>query len=576
MFISNLKTRTKLLLLIAIAIVMIIFVGTVGILQIQRGISDKDIINKSYVEPRGYIDDIKENYLKNNQYLLLEGLNDDSSFSRDMEETVLKAKADNQELLGKLKVVIKDEQGKIILGKLLKEREVYLSLQARALSLIKNAVATNDLSEFNSFYRYQLLPQFEKNFAILDQLDNHVLKLGIQKREDSIISASRSIYIMLVSVFLVAIVLLFIGLSVSNNISSVLKHVTSLTLAFAENDFSISVNEDAKKRKDEFGDLARGLDRMIGEAHKVISKIRQTAKDMAQSSQQLYLNSEKTAYVFNEIAQNTNDILQTTKETIRSVQEAEKISETVTLALQVVAKTTSSVADTATQTVNVTKKGRNSTDSSVISINEVGQGAEKITLAINTLKDSANRICESIELVTNITEQTHLLALNASIEAARAGEEGKGFAIVASEVRKLAEESSLATQEISKLIDFNMKSIQETAIIMDEQKRLVELGVENVHASSESFDNIANLVDKLTNQIQDISDSVNAMASDSQKSLAVIKGVEKGAYNNLDKVSNVHVAVEEQVAATEEIVVSSQLTAKTAQELNSLTENMKL
>ena len=575
MFLSNLKTRTKLLLLIAIAVAMVIFVGVIGGFQVQTSIREREAFTNEYVRPIEDINKIRENYLKSNQYLLLMGLNEDPAFIEALEKDLYQAKDDNEALFEKLKVSIKDENTKAILETFLEQREAYVVLYIEAIELVKEAEVTNDLTKFNDFNRRYLIPQFEKTFNTLKELSTNVIQLSQKKQEESSVATNKSIYIMFGAICILTVVFVIVGLAIANNVVNVLRHITDLTSAIAKSDISGRVDEDTKKRKDEFGDLARALDVTLQDAGMVIGKVRQTAKDLAQSSQQLYLNADKTANVFNDIASNTDDILKTTKKTIDSVHEAERISEAVAADLQLVAITANSVAETAIQTADTSKEGRSSVKSAVLSINELDRGADKITSAVNTLREDANRIGEIVKMITELSEQTNLLALNAAIEAARAGEEGKGFGVVASAVRKLAEEASQATQEIASLIETNIKNIQKAVILMDEQKELVKMGVDKVHVSGEAFGRIANLVESLTDQVQNISNSASHMAADSKKTLSVVEGVEKDAYNNLDKVAKVHAVIAEQVGATEEVAENSRLTAKTAQELKVLAENFK-
>lgn len=575
MFLSNLKTRTKVLLLIAIAVGMVFFVGIVGGFQIYTSIREREAFTRDYIYPIEYLNIIKENYLKSNQYLLLRGLDEDPDFLKNLKMNMHNAKLENENLFAKLKEEITDEQTIVLLDYFLEQRYIYVDLYKQGIDLVKEAVKKNDFTEFNQFNRFYLLPQYNKTFDALSQLNLHILQSAEKRQVESSLAANKAITQMLIAVFLITIVFAVFGFAIANNVANVLKSITSLTLALAKSDISGRVDEKLKRRKDEFGDLARALDETLVDAGRVVGKIRQTAKELAHSSQELYVNADKTASVFNEIAQNTDNILTNTKKTIESVHEAEKSSEAVAADLQLVALMANSVAETAVQTADTSKEGRNSVESAVVSINEVEKGSAKISSAVNTLKEDANLIGEIIKMITELGEQTNLLALNAAIEAARAGEDGKGFGVVASAVKKLAEETSQATKEISFLIETNIKNIQKTVVLMDEQKDLVKLGVDKVNASGEAFARIANLVESLTEQIQNISNSVTHMAADSKKTLNIVKGVEKDAYNNLEKLAKVHSVIEGQVEETEEVAQNSQSTARTAQDLKVLAETFK-
>lgn len=136
-----------------------------------------------------------------------------------------------------------------------------------------------------------------------------------------------------------------------------------------------------------------------------------------------------------------------------------------------------------------------------------------VTLAVDELGTKSNEIKKIVEIIRSIAKKTNLLALNAAIEAARAGEKGRGFTVVASEIRKLAEQSSNAAVEIENLIHRVHSDIEKAVIIIQEVNRNVELGETVIDEAGQTFYGISGNIDNVSNRIMDLSSSMEDVFS---------------------------------------------------------------
>ncbi|WMJ89230.1 methyl-accepting chemotaxis protein [Anaerocolumna sp. MB42-C2] len=136
--------------------------------------------------------------------------------------------------------------------------------------------------------------------------------------------------------------------------------------------------------------------------------------------------------------------------------------------------------------------------------------------AINNLEKKSKEIMNIVEMITKIAKQTNLLALNAAIEAARAGEHGRGFTVVASEVRKLAEQSSGAAKNIGELICSIQTEIDQTEGIIQAVNQDVELGESVINEAGRSFNGISNNIEEVSNQVMNLSASIEEVFSITQ------------------------------------------------------------
>ena len=221
----------------------------------------------------------------------------------------------------------------------------------------------------------------------------------------------------------------------------------------------------------------------------------------------------------------------------------------------------------AEQTANTTIQGQKGLAAAVESIDAIGSGAAQVGSAIQELDSSSKRISEIVDMIKTIAGQTNLLALNAAIEAARAGEHGRGFAVVADEVRKLAEQSEHAAKEITELIAENNGNIRQTVEVMDVQKSRVGEGVAQVREAGRQFAEIASLVEELSAQVRDISEEVSGTVAESRQSAAAVRRIKDLSLAVADEAGGVSAATEEQTASMEEIAAASQTLAQLAQEL---------
>lgn len=279
--------------------------------------------------------------------------------------------------------------------------------------------------------------------------------------------------------------------------------------------------------RDEVAQLAASLNDMITQFRVLIGGIQLSSQNVAAASQQ--------------ISASTEEISSGAEEQARSSQKMTDLLKELNDASLNAARSAEAAAELANNTVGTAINGGKDVS---VSIESMDRLKDKMGL----LEEDSIKIGEIIEVIDEIADQTNLLALNAAIEAARAGEQGRGFAVVADEVRKLAERSAEAAKQISKIIIGMQNNTKESVLSVVD-------GVEKSVRTGEAFDKIVEMVNESARKISEIAE---AGREQSLQTSDVLLSVESIAATS-----------EESAAAAEETAATSQSLAELADELNS-------
>ena len=237
---------------------------------------------------------------------------------------------------------------------------------------------------------------------------------------------------------------------------------------------------------------------------------------------------------------------------------------------------TEHAAEAARTMENQAAAGRSSVEKVVQCMHEIDGGSQELASSIGELQAGSDEIGKIVEIISGISEQTNLLALNAAIEAARAGEAGRGFSVVADEVRQLAEQSQQSAALITDLIGKNKQSMEKAAAASEKGSASVLSGISVVQEADQSFAALQKQVGELSQRIGTIAEALKAMTEENQAIASGIIQVEKVSQDSADETQTVSAAAQQQSAAMEEIAASSHNLAALAEDLKAQTVKFKL
>ncbi|WP_445613978.1 methyl-accepting chemotaxis protein [Geobacillus sp. YF-1] len=416
-----------------------------------------------------------------------------------------------------------------------------------------------------------LTTQFEQKIDQLAALHEREMK---QANRDASASAAAVLQLVLIVGVLTIAVGAAVSYYISRSLSRPLLALTDAAKRIAAGDLreaNISV-----RNRDEIGELAAAFEQMANNLRQVIQQVAQNAEQVAAASEQLAASAEQTSKATEQIAMTVQSVASGVDQQMQSVEETSSVINAMSEQIGQVSARAQSVVAIAADTSKRAADGGKTIDAGVAQMDTVNRTVEQLAGVVKGLGHRSEQIGSIIEAIRTIAAQTNLLALNAAIEAARAGEHGRGFAVVADEVRKLAEQSAASAQQIAELIAAIQEETAHAVASMESVVNEVASGTNVIRTSGETFAQIRAAVDEVAAQIRDVSTAVGEMAASSEQIVRSVRLVADVAESTSAGAQEVSAATEEQLASMEEISASSAALARMADDLQAIVRKFSL
>lgn len=390
------------------------------------------------------------------------------------------------------------------------------------------------------------------------------------ERNDSVTNVNESMetttYVLLIINVASIITGLIIMIVISRIISRNLKKIVAITNEMSTGNLAVERME--YDGKDEIGQLANAINTLSDNMRNVIHKVTEASQSVSTSSKGL-TSSAREVKVGSEQMVVTMEELATGAET--QANSAADLSERMVSFVEYVQDFQQEglqIAVSSKEVQTLTNDGTNLMKQSITQMDKIDQIVTDAVSKVRGLDEKSEEITSLVEVVRDIADQTNLLALNAAIEAARAGEHGLGFAVVAEEVRKLAEQVTSSVTEITYIVNNIHDETNAVVTSLNEGYEEVKEGISQIERTGESFRMIDHSVSGMVMSISDIVEKLQQFAENSDRMNHLIEDIAAVS-------EEAAAGVEESVASTEETSSSMDEILRNAEELSSLAEQLK-
>lgn len=367
---------------------------------------------------------------------------------------------------------------------------------------------------------------------------------------------------------------LIVAIFISRKITKPVQELAGYANKIADGNLTI---EDFRiKMRDEIGDLSNSFKKMVNNLKSLIGRVGETSEQVAASSEQLMASAEQTSSVTNQVVTAIQEVASGNDIQAKNLDNTFVTFNEISLGMQKMADTTSTIAQLAGDTAGQAKNGNNYIRNVIKQMNTIHTTTNETNEVIKALSINTSEIGAIINVITDISEQTNLLALNAAIESARAGEHGKGFSVVANEVKKLAQASRESAKQISNIITNIQNDTVHVIEKMNDSTNEVANGLKLVTETEKTFDSILFSVDTVNVQIQDLSAIAEEISSSFEQVSESVEEIVNITNESVKATNEMASLSEEQLAAIQEIAASASTLSSMADGLREMIKKFVL
>ena len=480
---SNMKIGTRLGLAFSLIILLMLIIGTISFVRIGVLHDEVDELVEDKFPKVVMLEDIKDNLNITARALRNMVILDDAKEIDKEAKRITESREEINKIFGEMDKVVKSDKGKELLKAVTDARAAYLPAYSSVMKLIEANDKEGARKELLTTVRTTQGAYFKALDAMIHHQEEGVKKVGELAAANAAQARTMIIIILVIAIVISTAMALFIIRSIVRPVSE----LVGVNAKLAGGDLTAI---SAVTGNDEIGQLADSSRKVVENLREVLSHVSETSSQVASAAHQLQVTAEQIATGAEEVASQTGTVATASEEMAATSSD--------------IARNCNMVADSSKMASTTATKG-----GSIVheTISGMGRIAERVRLSATTVENlgvRSEQIGNIVGTIEDIADQTNLLALNAAIEAARAGEQGRGFAVVADEVRALAERTTRATKEISDMIKAIQSETREAVKAMEEGVSEVEKGAASSEKSGQALEEILGQINEVTMQINQI------------------------------------------------------------------------
>lgn len=564
---KHLSLSNKLFLLLAVPLVAMVIIALIGRIYIGQMAQSGQQLYENDLLSIQYLGQIRTDNRAIDGYVLELMLSTDGSRNGTLEENITERQ---EQIIKNLESFLASYEPKteaVAQQVQLVEEEVRGYVEA--VSPVLQPALRNENAAAYRLYLSDLRPErqqlVESAAALMEQIQREAQQANEQIQDDRL-QAIIIFWVVAATSFFTAIGL---GVYIALSIIRPVKQLDGLMRQAGEGDLTVHGTYEAR---DEIGSLVQSFNAMKESLRTLIQQISVTSDRVAVSSDDLKSNVEETTKATEMVAVTMEEIASGSSRQLTRVKSSNETLTELTDGIQHVSTNAHHMTTLSEESLEKVAAGTALIEQLEQRLAETNTQVKDLQRVVTQLDKRSQEIDSITGTISAIAEQTNLLALNAAIEAARAGEQGRGFAVVASEVRKLAEESATATKRISMLITDTQTETREAVETMNVVDRDVTYSVAHVHETGVAFNNIQQAIEQVAQKVEEVSGAVQEMAAGATEMLTAVHEIQGITATTATDTENVSAATEEQMASMQEITASAQELSNMADELRDVTK----
>ena len=568
-FFKNLKVGGKFAMLNALSILSIILIGFYAYSQEKSMADDMKIIYEDKFIPNNWISDAIDTNLRIDRILI------EMMFSEDLDEKKAlqeEMNEDVEEVLANFSTYENMDLSMEERNEITKFYDAVEDLTGKQDAVIELAVKGDNEKAYALYLSNIKEPRknlVEALHNLKDIKETQTATISTKNLEKANETGERIILM----VIIVAILIIGLAYVFSRAILIPVRELLQNIQQAQKGNFTVRANYQSK---DELGSVVKTFNNMMSTIQGALGNVHKSAVEVGDNASNLSANIEQTSTTTGHVVASIQEIASGSEQTKNALENSSIILNEVTSSVSAIQGELINIEKIAGHSLEEAQTGATTISSNVEQMEKIQQSIIDSNQVIESLSRQVGEVDNILKVVNSISEQTNLLALNAAIEAARAGEHGKGFAVVADEVRKLAEQSLASTKSISEILSNIKQNTTRTVENMDVVLEEANKGLDATHSSADKFNeiysgttNMVPLITHMSNKMEEMTKSLSQFVDNTDEILHI-------AINNAANSEEVSASTEQQMNATEYMQKSAQALDKVATDLNEVLQEFKI